>query len=129
MAAVGKRGLVVLISIAALAVIGLSMSSGATAGEPPKFTLTVTSTTPTCTLPCDVKSIEISDNLGEFHCRPLRAGRQCAAKYPEGTVIELRAHGDAPLVLTAWGGACTGTGGCVLTMDADKTVTTTWATP
>ena len=43
--------------------------------------------------------------------------------YAPGTVVSVTATPAAGYVFTGWGGACSGTGCCTVTMDANKTVT------
>ena len=52
-----------------------------------------------------------------------------ASTHPQGTQVTLTASWDpATHTFSGWGGACSGTAmACVLTMDADKTVTATFA--
>jgi hypothetical protein len=55
-------------------------------------------------------------------------GATCGANYPSGTVVTLTATPDAGSVFIGWSGACTGSGSCVVTMDAAKSVTATFNT-
>jgi uncharacterized repeat protein (TIGR01451 family)/uncharacterized repeat protein (TIGR02543 family) len=43
--------------------------------------------------------------------------------YASGTIVAVTATPAAGYTFSSWGGACTGTGSCSVTMDADKTVT------
>lgn len=43
--------------------------------------------------------------------------------YDEGDVVSITADPNEGYAFDHWGGACTGTGGCQVTMDGDKTVT------
>ena len=43
--------------------------------------------------------------------------------YAAGTVVAVTATPATGYVFSSWSGACTGTGACSVTMDADKTVT------
>ena len=55
-------------------------------------------------------------------------GATCANGYTYGTQVTLTATATAGSVFTGWTGAgCTGTGPCVVTMDAAKSVTATFA--
>ncbi|MFZ3137531.1 MAG: CARDB domain-containing protein [Thermodesulfovibrionales bacterium] len=50
-------------------------------------------------------------------------GPDCSENYNEGTVVTLTAEPDGNSVFAGWsGGACTGTGTCVTTLNSDKTV-------
>jgi hypothetical protein len=55
-------------------------------------------------------------------------GATCGANYPSGTVVTLTAMPGAGSVFSSWSGACTGTGSCVVTMNAAKSVTATFDT-
>ena len=48
-------------------------------------------------------------------------------QYDCGTVVTLTATADIGSTFTGWSGACPGTGGCVVTMDAAKSVTATFS--
>lgn len=54
-------------------------------------------------------------------------GSSCQKAYPAGTVVTLTATPAAGYKFDAWGGACSGAGACKLKMDADKTVSATFA--
>jgi hypothetical protein len=57
-------------------------------------------------------------------------GLLCAtatATFPAGTVVTIRAQAILTASFKGWGGDCTGTGLCFLTMDADKDVTADFA--
>ena len=49
-----------------------------------------------------------------------------AATYPHGTEVTLTATPATGWTFSAWTGACTGSGACVVTMDGNKTVTATF---
>ena len=55
----------------------------------------------------------------------------CSAEFADGTTVALTATPGANLTLTGWGGACSGTGACNLTLSADASVIATFgaATP
>jgi uncharacterized repeat protein (TIGR01451 family) len=46
----------------------------------------------------------------------------CTVAFNSGTVVTLSATADTGSLFGGWTGACSGTGGCVVTMDAAKTV-------
>src|SRR5438309_8332800 len=51
----------------------------------------------------------------------------CTAPYVSGTQVHLVAVPDSGASFVAWSGACSGTGGCDLTLDADREVSATFA--
>ncbi len=51
------------------------------------------------------------------------AGEVCSMSYPSGTALTLTATPSMGAVFGGWSGACTGTGTCMLTVDADRSVT------
>jgi len=53
-------------------------------------------------------------------------GVTCASSFPNGSMVTLTATPDAGSTFTGWGGDCTGTGPCVVTMDQDRAVTATF---
>jgi glucose/arabinose dehydrogenase len=50
----------------------------------------------------------------------------CTRTYNNGTPVTLNAAGTGRSTFVGWGGACSGTGSCELTMDADKSATATF---
>lgn len=52
---------------------------------------------------------------------------QCQTTVESWVNLGLTATADDGSIFTGWSGACTGTGACVVPMDADKTVTATFA--
>lgn len=58
----------------------------------------------------------------------LNCGSTCTAQYADGTRVVLSAAAAQGSTFTGWSGACSGTGSCVVTMDANKTVTATFTT-
>jgi len=51
----------------------------------------------------------------------------CSAQYVSGSQVHLVAVPDPGAVFVGWAGACSGTGGCDLTLDADRDVSATFA--
>jgi subtilisin family serine protease len=51
----------------------------------------------------------------------------CAASFPAGTSVTLTPHPASGSTFAGWSGACTGSGGCTVTMSSDLTVTATFA--
>lgn len=50
-------------------------------------------------------------------------GTDCSEAYVGGTVVTLTTGNNANWLFTGWSGACSGTGSCIVTMDASKSVT------
>ena len=57
----------------------------------------------------------------------ISCGSDCAETYTSGTVITLTATPDSGFTFSGWGGACSGTGSCSLTMNASQSVSATFA--
>jgi uncharacterized repeat protein (TIGR03803 family) len=51
----------------------------------------------------------------------------CAASFAPGTQVTLTASGASGSSFSGWGGACSGTGSCVVTMNASQSVTAAFA--
>jgi len=57
-------------------------------------------------------------------------GTQCSAYFASGAAVTLCASPDDGSIFTGWSGAgCSGTGSCVVTMDAARSVTATFEPP
>jgi len=56
----------------------------------------------------------------------INCGSTCSSNFTQGTAVTLTATADAGSTFAGWGGACTGTGTCSVTMDAAKAVTATF---
>jgi len=54
-------------------------------------------------------------------------GATCTASFPIGQAVTLQASPSAGYVFAGWGGACSGTGGCTVTMSASASVTATFS--
>lgn len=59
----------------------------------------------------------------------INCGVDCAESYAQGTNVTLTAVADAGYQFNGWAGACSGTGGCTVTMDGSKTVSATFTQP
>jgi hypothetical protein len=57
----------------------------------------------------------------------INCGATCSASFASGTSVGLSATASTGSTFTGWSGACTGTGGCAVVLDAAKTVTATFA--
>ncbi|MCB1767041.1 MAG: DUF4214 domain-containing protein, partial [Candidatus Competibacteraceae bacterium] len=64
----------------------------------------------------------VSSNPAGINC-----GSDCSQSYPEGASVTLTANPDSNSTFAGWSGACSGSGTCVVTMDAAKNVTATFA--
>jgi hypothetical protein len=53
----------------------------------------------------------------------------CSQTYPHGTPVTLTASGIDGSTFAGWGGECSGTDGCQVTMDADRTVSASFTPP
>jgi streptogramin lyase len=53
----------------------------------------------------------------------INCGAMCSASYQQGTQVTLTATPNGTSTFAGWGGACTGTGSCIVTMSAAQSVT------
>ncbi|HYD42028.1 MAG TPA: glycoside hydrolase family 6 protein [Anaeromyxobacter sp.] len=56
----------------------------------------------------------------------INCGVACSQQSPSGTTVTLTATPAANSVFSGWSGACTGTGACIVTLTADRSVTATF---
>lgn len=56
----------------------------------------------------------------------ITCGATCTKDFPHGTVVTLTATPTSTTVFTGWGGACSGTGTCEVTLDQARTVEATF---
>jgi hypothetical protein len=56
----------------------------------------------------------------------INCGTDCNHPFDEGTSVTLTATPNGASTFAGWGGACTGMGGCTVTMNASKSVTATF---
>jgi len=56
----------------------------------------------------------------------INCGKTCSVTYPSGTAVTLTATPGAGFAFTGWGGACTGTGSCAVSMTTAQSVTATF---
>jgi len=54
-------------------------------------------------------------------------GTVCSASFPQGAVVTLTQNAAPGSIFAGWTGACSGTGGCTVTMNAASGVTATFA--
>ena len=65
--------------------------------------------------------------IGSVTGSGISCGTDCTESYVENTVATLTASADTRSIFTGWGGACTGSGGCVVTMTTAQDVAATFA--
>ncbi|RPI28606.1 MAG: hypothetical protein EHM61_04525 [Acidobacteria bacterium] len=56
----------------------------------------------------------------------ITCGSDCSESYASGTSVTLTAAAGTGSTFAGWSGACSGTGSCTVTMDADRAVTATF---
>jgi hypothetical protein len=83
---------------------------GSTIEQPQQFTLTVTKAGP--------GSGTVTSNPAGINC-----GNDCSESYDQGTSVTLTATPASGSTFGGWSGACSGTGTCVVIMNADIAVT------
>jgi uncharacterized repeat protein (TIGR01451 family) len=97
---------------------------------------TLTVTPPVVTFPLNVTLIgtgtgSVTDNLGSINCLNTAGviSGTCSANYPAGTAVTLTATPTQPSTFGGYFGACTGTGGCSVTMNSAQSVTASFVPP
>lgn len=86
---------------------------------------------PACDFYVPKKTLSVSkigNGAGLISSSPngITCGSQCSAGYDTGTVVTLMASANNGSSFAGWSGACSGTGGCTVTLDAAKTVSATF---
>jgi len=71
----------------------------------------------------------VTSNPPGINCQNPPGGTACQAYFPPGTSVQLTATPGPGSVFGSWSGACSGTGACTLTMNADQSVTATFNGP
>lgn len=82
--------------------------------------------TATFTRRYDLTVSKLGAGTGSVSGNGIDCGSTCALSYDAGTAISLTATPNAGSVFSGWGGDCSGTGACVLGMDANHAVTATF---
>ena len=74
--------------------------------------------------------LQVSAASGRVVSTPsgIDCGADCSESYVKGTVVSLTATPDPGFLFAGWGGDCSGTGACSVTMDAARTVSATFST-
>jgi YVTN family beta-propeller protein len=120
------------------------LATGVTAGGPITITATSGNTsgtaqltvTPLVTFPLNVTLIgtgngSVTDNLGSIKCVNTAGviSGTCSASYPTGTIVTLTETATQPSTFGGWLQACSGTGGCSVTMNSAQFVTASFVPP
>ncbi|MBA3393842.1 MAG: hypothetical protein H0T89_14435 [Deltaproteobacteria bacterium] len=81
----------------------------------------------TATFALDQHTLTVSrSGIGTVSGNGISCGSDCTETVGHGTIITLSAAPGFGSSFAGWSGACTGTGGCSVTMDAAKSVTATF---
>jgi endo-1,4-beta-xylanase len=95
-------------------VCGITVAGGAVIGD--SYTLTVTKT--------GTGSGTVTTSPAGIDC-----GSTCSASYASGTSVTLTAAAATGSTFGGWSGACTGTGSCIVSMTAARSVSATFSLP
>lgn len=78
--------------------------------------------------PLTVSVVRLSGATGTVSSSPagIACGTDCTEAYASGTTVRLTATPGGTSTFQGWSGACTGTGTCLLSMSASKSVTATF---
>jgi hypothetical protein len=109
--------------------------SGACSGTSATCTTTlsgaenVTATFTSLTQPLTI--VELGTGSGTVTSSPagIACGSTCSAAFTTGASVSLTAAAASGSTFTGWGGACSGTGACAVTMSAAENVTATFTLP
>jgi YVTN family beta-propeller protein len=73
----------------------------------------------------------VTDNFQQIDCVDTNGVQSgiCTASYTSGTTVSLTATPQQPTTFGGWGGACSGTGGCSVLMNANQAVTASFVPP
>ncbi len=121
------------------------LATGVAAGGPITITATsgnifgttqLTVTPQVVTFPLNITLIgtgtgSVTDNLGSINCVNTAGvvSGTCTANYPSGTIVTLTASATQPSTFGGWLEACSGTGGCSVTMNSAQAVTASFVPP
>jgi secreted trypsin-like serine protease len=84
-------------------------------------------TTPVFTLTVSVSGTgngTVTSDIGSINCEP-----DCSFGYESGDVVTLSPHPAAGSTFAGWGGACSGTGACTVTMTQARNVSAQFTSP
>jgi YD repeat-containing protein len=86
-------------------------------------------TTAACGVAMPMSVTRAGSGIGTVTSNPsgIACGADCSESYAPGTTVILTAAPLAGSAFSGWGGACTGTGGCAVSMSGTRNVTATFA--
>jgi formylglycine-generating enzyme required for sulfatase activity len=123
-------------SVASVSAAGLVTALGpgsaaiiATASDGPEGTSQLVVRAPLAVVIGGTGGGSVSSSAGGISCTQAAGGSQsgtCAASFPESQTVTLTATPTAGSTFAGWSGACSGTGNCVITMSAARSVTATF---
>jgi PKD domain/Divergent InlB B-repeat domain len=100
------------------------------------FTVTVTATFADGQTASDSRTITVGNpkfqltinisGSGSVQAGGTACQSNCTLTFDSGTSVTLGAQADSGFAFAGWGGACTGTGGCQVTMDGNRSVSATF---
>ena len=123
-ASAGSRSATILVSDnAAGSPQSVALTGTGAAATQQTWTLTVT--------PIGTGNGTVTDDLEEINCSTVGgvASGTCSASYPSGTSVTLSAAATGTSTFGGWGGACSGTTGCQVTMNSAEAVTASFVPP
>jgi ABC-type amino acid transport substrate-binding protein len=121
-----RRLLLVLCILAMLAFASVAAGSGAGA----KYKVKLDFAAASCSTSCDIDSIVVKRlDDDRTSCQPFVDDSACKWTASAGTKVVLETTADPPFTSHTWGGDCSGTGNCVLIMNANKHVNIFWIAP
>src|SRR5262249_32725825 len=97
-------------------------TGGATVGSPGTAVLTIVDNETAFPVSVSTRGNgDVTSNPAGINC-----GTDCSEPYLAGTMVTLNPIPSANFIFAGWSGACSGTGSCVVTMNAAKSVTATF---
>lgn len=115
------------IAAAGTAQVSVANPSGTPSGSLPFTVAAAPPPPPTSTFQLTVTRNGTAATRGTVTSTPggINCGSACSAPFNSGAVVTLRMTTSGNGVFAGWGGACTGTGTCTVTMNGNKAVTAT----
>ena len=102
----------------------ISASMGSITSPADQLTVTTVATFPLSVTPKGTGAGSVTDTSGAINCVNTAGviSGTCTASYPVGAVVNLTAAPTSPSSFAGWQGACTGSAGCSVTMNAPEAV-------